>query len=71
MTTKAPVGPPICTREPPERRDQKAGDDRGEEAALRGDAAGDGERDRQRQRDDADDTSGDEIRAGTAAGRTS
>ena len=51
-----------------ERRDQEAGDDRGVEAAVRRDAAGDGERDRQGQRDDADDHPGDRVGGELLAG---
>ena len=36
MTTKAPVGPPICTRVPPRSGDQEAGDNGGVEARAPG-----------------------------------
>ena len=51
-----------------QRRDQEPGDDRGVEAALGRDAAGDGERDGQRQRDDADDDARRRRRRRTGAG---
>ena len=44
-----------------ERRDQEAGDDRGEDSLLGLDAAGDRERHRQRQGDDADGEAGAEV----------
>ena len=55
MTTKAPVGPPICTRLPPSAEMRKPGDDGGVEPLLGLHAGGDGEGDGERQRDDADD----------------
>ena len=62
MTTKAPVGPPICTRDPPSAEMRKPAMIGGVEAALRRDAAGDGKGDGQRQRDDPDDDAGYRIR---------
>ena len=44
-----------------EKRDQEPGDDRGDEALLRGHARGDREGDRERDRDDADDDAGLEV----------
>jgi hypothetical protein len=63
MTTKAAVGPEICVREPPSRRNDDAGDDGRVEAVLRGDSAGDGEGHREREGDDADDEAGEQIGA--------
>jgi hypothetical protein len=51
----------------PERRDQHAGDDRGEEALLGLDAARDRERHRERQRDDPDGDAGAEVGSEAAA----
>ena len=50
-----------------QRRDQEAGDDRGVEALLRGDAAGDGEGDGEREGDDADDDAGEQVVAELSA----
>ena len=52
-----------------ERRDDEAGDDRGVEAAIGRDAAGDRECDGQRERDDADDDARVRGRQGTASDR--
>ena len=68
MTTKAPVGPPIWTREPPRSGDQEAGDNGGVEAPFGGDAAGDGKGDGQRERDDPDDHAGPQIAGKLAPG---
>ena len=63
MTTNAPVGPPIWTREPPSAEIRKPGDDRGDQSLARAGAAGDAERHGQRQRDDRDGEAGDQVGA--------
>ena len=66
-TTKAPVGPPICVRDPPSAETIEAGDDRAVDARLRRQAGCDGERHGQRQRDETDSNAGGEIGDGRGA----
>src|SRR2546426_9739861 len=54
ITTNAPVGPPICTREPPSA-EMKSRDYRGEQPALRAHPARNREGDRERERHDPED----------------
>src|SRR2546425_9400185 len=61
-------GPADLDARAPQRRDQEAGDDRREHAALGTDAARDRERDRERQRDDANDYTRDRVREELLAG---
>ena len=60
-TTKAPVGPPICTRDPPPAEMMKPVTIGAVDAGLRRQAGGDGERHRERQGDEADGDAGDEV----------
>ena len=67
-TTNAPVGPPICTREPPRAEIVKPAIGAAIQAGLRRKAGGNGERHRQRQGDEPDGDAGDEI-GGQQSGR--
>ena len=61
ITTKAPVGPPIWTFDPPRNGDQEAADDGRVDAGLRGDAGGDAERHGQGQCDESDGDAGNQV----------
>ena len=67
-TTKAPVGPPIWTRDPPSAEMMKPATIGAVDAVLRRHARGDRERHRERQRHQPDGDAGDEV-AGERAGR--
>ena len=60
-TTNAPVGPPICTREPPRAEIVKPAMTRAVDAVLRRQPGSNGERHRERKGDQADGDAGEEI----------
>jgi hypothetical protein len=60
-TTKAPVGPPICTIEPPSA-DQETSDHSAVQASLGRHPRRDGKGHHQRQRDQANRHAGNEVR---------
>ena len=67
ITTNAPVGPPICTREPPSAEIRKPATIAVVDAGLRRQPGGDREGHRERQGDQADGHAGDEVAGGLAA----